>query len=1233
MDTKNNIIQWNLRGMGSAKEEVMQLIEAHKPSVLALQETFYGNDFMSKINNYNGVCKQGHYNRRFQGGVALYIHSSLPYTSIDIQTELQIVAVRVQINYTRTITIASIYLPPRENIQQQHLEQILPQLPSPFLLLGDFNAHHPTWDATSCDNRGRMIISFITNNNLICHNNIEPTHISGSSIDLSLSSSEIGCDIDWNVLPTVLSSDHYPILINISGANPLFEITRRYNYKAAKWKQYYVDPIWENLPVADDLSPNEIFADVMQRFQIAADRNIPVTSSHKYFPRTFWNDECKHVWCERERLYRQYKACKLPEVKTQWQRARAIAKRTFRRCKQQSFQEYLSNMKYGTRTSQIYNKLRNIRGRPPRQIHFLNNNNKTHTTTKDIANCLGHSFSEISNYNNHTDYFKTRRLQWESKVLNFSSDNNEQYNNIFSLHELKAVLATCPNTSPGPDQITYKMIKELPDSMLTYIVHMFNIFWKLGFFPEEWRKATVYGILKPDKPRSDPLSYRPIALTSCLCKTFEKLINRRLVEYLEMNKLLSDKQCGFRKSRSTIDHLTRLDTYIRKAFASDMVTIGIFFDLEKAYDTTWRYGIMDDIHNLGLRGRLPIYIGAFLERRKFQVAVGNSTSDEFEQTAGVPQGSILSVTLFSIKINSIANIIPPDIHASLFVDDLQLTLSGYNLAETVEKLQPVIDNIYKWANNNGFKFSSSKTNCMVFHKRPSYVGIPKFKLNNALIPVKPLIKFLGLIWDSQLNWKGHINKIKADCTKSLNLLRILSSNSAGADQHTLLQTYRLVIRPKIDYGCIIYGSAPQSALSELDSVHNEALRICSGSFRSSPVESLYVLLDEPSLTDRRTNVSLRYYYKMKCFLLNPARHCLVDNNLKIFFNSRNYATKPIISRTHSAIEELNLPTGPVFPHKTATMFTHTIFRPHVDTSLAINFIKTVTDFHHPFIEYTNEKYPNYIHIYTDGSKSQRGVGAAAVSRTQKKMATLPRAASIYTAEIHALKLACQIIKEDPAKLTTNYLICSDSLGAVRGLVTGDPRNTLMSRIQLIFHELLFENVGVVILWIPAHQNIHGNIKADEAAGRASTGLPTLIPLPYTDFFPLINMAILKKWDERWQTKNTQLREIQPHPVKLNNINITRKQEIMLNRLRIGHTRLTHGYLMDQDVPIRPSCLWCNEPLSVKHIFLTCPQISHYRNFFFSHLPHPLSLSSILGDDAESIHIFGFLNALGIGGDI
>ena len=110
------------------------------------------------------------------------------------------------------------------------------------------------------------------------------------------------------------------------------------------------------------------------------------------------------------------------------------------------------------------------------------------------------------------------------------------------------------DSATGPDEIHYQMLKHLPASSLQALLGIFNHIWTAGDFHEDWRLATVIPIPKPGKDPAEPTNYRPIALTSCLCKTLERMINKRLIWYLESYNLLSRYQSGFRAGRSTNDN-------------------------------------------------------------------------------------------------------------------------------------------------------------------------------------------------------------------------------------------------------------------------------------------------------------------------------------------------------------------------------------------------------------------------------------------------------------------------------------------------------------------------------------------------------------------------------------------------------------------------------------------------------------------------------------------------------
>ena len=426
---------------------------------------------------------------------------------------------------------------------------------------------------------------------------------------------------------------------------------------------------------------------------------------------------------------------------------------------------------------------------------------------------------------------------------------------------------------------------------------------------------------------------------------------------------------------------------------------------------------------------------------------------------------------------------------------------------------------------------------------------PVLKLDNDPIQFVKEAKFLGLIWDTKLTFEPHIKYLKARCQKSLNVLKVLSRTEWGADQTTLLKLYRSLVRSKLDYGCLVYGSASKTALAKLDPVHNQGLRLSLGAFRSSPVESLYVEAHEPPLEIRREKLALQYILKLKANPGNPAYDVVFNPKYQILYADKESATdsfgihcKKLLKKAKIDVGEIainSIPDVPIWDSEPVT----------VDFTLS-EFDKSSTSstvFKSRFNE-VKQKYLDFCHIYTDGSKVETKVASAYVCPYGKRGYRLRDGCSIFTAEVEAINKAFTYVKVSTRKSFVTFC------------------------------------------WLPSHRDIRGNEDADRAAKAAlSKTQPENFDLPCTDVFMKIQPFISSLWQERWDKEvANKLHAIMPQIDKYYSGCKNRKDEVIINRLRIGHTRLTHSFRMENR-PHPPLCDQCegDHELTVKHILIEC----------------------------------------------
>jgi hypothetical protein len=181
-------------------------------------------------------------------------------------------------------------------------------------------------------------------------------------------------------------------------------------------------------------------------------------------------------------------------------------------------------------------------------------------------------------------------------------------------------------------------------------------------------------------------------------------------------------------------------------------------------------------------------------------------------------------------------------------------------------------------------------------------------MGREAIPNKDIVKFLGLHLDRKLSYTPHMKQLKIKCTKSLDILKCLSHQTWGSDRITLLRIYRALIRSQLDYACQIYSSTTRSSVKMLDSVHHQALQICTGTFRSTPVLSLYAETGESSLLDRRDKLSLQLYVRLLSMPDTPAYQSVIDRTSDHYFDNSQRLHTTIGYRTRRL-----LTTFPDFP--------------------------------------------------------------------------------------------------------------------------------------------------------------------------------------------------------------------------------------------------------------------------------------------------------------------------------
>ena len=672
------------------------------------------------------------------------------------------------------------------------------------------------------------------------------------------------------MLQQTCGSDHLPIIIklgvryNTTGSSGI----PRWKLGKADWDKFKTLCSTKLKLNKDAESINEIASDFTKILQNICEETIPKTKPKCSKIKPPWrNQDCAIAIKKREKARKKYLRTRTQQDKQHYNMLKTESKTTLKKAQKDCWEDFISKLNHKTSSKEVWDMIRKFRGKRSEPITCLKTNDQIITNDRDKAQLLAQHYADTSKSENYDPKFQNiKKIQdniYKEAKPHMEEDNEHNLNRLFTQFELNRALQGKKNTAPGADTISYEMLKQLPPSSKAELLNLINLSWVVGELPSDWKVATIIPIKKPLKDKTNPSSYRPISLTSAFCKIMETMIAFRLNSYIERNNLISNNQSGFRKHRSTIDQLVRLSSEINMAFMENKAVGAIFLDLEKAFDLMWSTGTLVKLNKIGINGHMLNWIQHFLKGRKIQVRLGENISDIFDLENGSPQGGVLRPTLFNVIMNTLPEALNDleGISLSQFADDGAIWTKHSSAELAVKKLQKALDVIEAWGTYWGFKISPDKTKAIIFSRKIKDAKTDSFRLtlNGKTLDFVDKVTFLGLTMDRKLTWKHHIDQLIVKCNKDLNLMRMISRTTFGADKKCLVNLYKALILSKLDYGAQAFNSAHKSQLGRLNIIQNEALRIATRARRTTPIPALEVECGVLPLSLRREELILKYW--------------------------------------------------------------------------------------------------------------------------------------------------------------------------------------------------------------------------------------------------------------------------------------------------------------------------------------------------------------------------------------
>ena len=413
-----------------------------------------------------------------------------------------------------------------------------------------------------------------------------------------------------------------------------------------------------------------------------------------------------------------------------------------------------------------------------------NNNDKCSTkfSDSDKANILQTQFSRAF----------TREPEGDIPSLQKRTESEISYFDVtveMVQYELKKLNI---NKSCGPDEIHPRLLTELSSHISKPIAFLLNKTIEYGKIPNDWKRAYVSPIFKKGA-RNRAGNYRPICLTSVVCKIMERFIKEEIMNHVTNNKLLSTKQYGFISGRSTTTQLLRyLDECINNIVDGGVVDT-IYLDFAKAFDTIPHRRLLGKLDSYGIRGSILNWIKVFLIERSQVVKVNHTESEPTSVLSGIPQGSVLGPVLFVLYINDLPETVKSDI--LLFADDTKI-MRTITTREDACTLQNDIDSLQHWSHKWLLNFNADKCHVLTIGKFENIRHTHRHKIHERELDHVFEEKDLGVHFDAELKFEEHMAiKIK----KANSIVGLIRRSFSYLDCKLFKKLYTTFVRPHLEY--------------------------------------------------------------------------------------------------------------------------------------------------------------------------------------------------------------------------------------------------------------------------------------------------------------------------------------------------------------------------------------------------------------------------------------------------